>query len=247
LCIITAKRLLYADLLRIFAAFGVIVIHVGATGWYTKAAYIWDWQIMNMWHSIFRWPFPLFVMISGMFNIERNVMNMFDKLIKMNCHSKNKMLKKIAANLLEKFYCCEIHCVEIDKSVLFAHHARGCIIVASKICENVVIYQNVTIGSNLKFNKIKNEWENIGNPIIGKNVTIADGAKIFGPIIIGENSFVAAGAVITKDIPVNSIAYGVNQVRPKDSNYDLGYRSDMIHFEKIIEANYKLIERFNGK
>lgn len=67
----TTQRLLYADLLRIFATFGVIVIHVGATGWYTKAAYTWDWQIMNMWHSIFRWPVPLFVMISGMFNIEK--------------------------------------------------------------------------------------------------------------------------------------------------------------------------------
>jgi serine O-acetyltransferase len=172
---------------------------------------------------------------------------MFNKLVKINCHSKNKLLKKTAGNLLEKFYCCEINCTEIDKSVLFAHHARGCTIIAAKICENVVIYQNVTIGSNLKFNKTKNEWENIGNPIIGKNVIIADGAKIFGPIIIGGNSFVAAGSIITKDIPVNSIAYGVNQVRPKDTNYDLGYRSDMIHFEKIIEANYKLIEKFSGK
>jgi serine O-acetyltransferase len=94
---------------------------------------------------------------------------------------------------------------------------------------------------------MRNEWENIGNPIIGKNVTIADGAKIFGPIIIGENSFVAAGSVITKDIPINSIAFGANQIRPKDNNYDLGYKSNLIHFEKIIEANYKLIERFNGK
>lgn len=50
---------------------------------------------------------------------------MFDKLIKLNCFAKNKILKKVARNLLEKFYCCEINCVEIDKSVLFAHHARG--------------------------------------------------------------------------------------------------------------------------
>src|SRR5208283_1760724 len=103
-------------------------------------------------------------------------MNMFEKLIKINCHSKHKMLRQTAGNLLEKFYGCEINCTEIDKSVLFAHHARRCTIVASKICENVVIFQNVTIGSNLKFNKVHNEWENIGNPIICKNVIIADGA-----------------------------------------------------------------------
>lgn len=66
-----SQRLFYADLLRIFSAFGVIVIHVGASGWYTKAAYTLDWQIMNMWHDISRWSVPLFVMISGMFNIEK--------------------------------------------------------------------------------------------------------------------------------------------------------------------------------
>jgi serine O-acetyltransferase len=157
------------------------------------------------------------------------------------------MLKKVAANLLEKFYCCEINCTEIDESVLFAHHARGCTIIASKICENVVIFQNVTIGSNLRFNKVSNEWENVGNPIICKNVVIADGAKIIGPIIIGENSVVAAGAVITKDIPANSVAYNVNQFRPKDANYDLVFNLNMINPEKIIETNNKLIAKFNER
>jgi serine O-acetyltransferase len=171
---------------------------------------------------------------------------MFEKLIKINCFSKNKIIKKIAANLLEKFYCCEINCTEIDKSILFAHHARGCTIIASKIYENVVIFQNVTIGSNMRFNKMENEWENIGNPIICKNVIIADGAKILGPIIIGENSVVAAGAIITKDMPANSMVYGVNQFRAKDTNYDFLFNSNMITLEKGIEANKKLIEKFIG-
>jgi serine O-acetyltransferase len=171
---------------------------------------------------------------------------MFENLVKINCFSRNKLLKKLAENLLEKLYCCQINCIEIDKSVLFAHHARGSIIIASKICENVVIFQNVTIGTNMKFNKISNEWENIGNPIICKNTVIADGAKIFGPIIIGENSVVAAGAIITKDIPANSIAYGVNQFKSKDTNYDLLFNSNMIKSEKLIEANKKLIAKFNG-
>ena len=172
-------------------------------------------------------------------------MNRFNKLVKINCYSKNKILKKIAADLLEKRYCCEINCTEIDRSVLFAHHARGCTIVASKICENVVIFQNVTIGSNLKFNKITGEWENVGNPIIGKNVVIADGAKILGPVIIGENSVIAAGAIITRDVPANSIASGVNQLKPKDANYDWIYNSKMINSEKIIEANNQLIAKYN--
>jgi serine O-acetyltransferase len=174
-------------------------------------------------------------------------MNMFDKLVRINCYSGNKILKNVAKNLLEKLYCCEINCIEIDKTVLFAHHARGCTVIASKICENVVIFQNVTVGTNMKYNKISNEWENIGNPIICRNVVIADGAKILGPIIIGENSVVAAGAILTKDIPANSIAYGVNQFKPKDANYDFVFNPNMIKFEKLIEANNKLIEKFSSQ
>jgi serine O-acetyltransferase len=170
---------------------------------------------------------------------------MFDKLVRINCHSKNNILKGMAKNLLEKFYCCEINCMEIDKSVLFAHHARGCTIIAAKICENVVIYQNVTVGSNMRYNKVSCEWENIGNPIICRNAIIADGAKILGPIIIGENSVVAAGAIITKDIPANSIAYGVNKFRPKDAGYDFLFNPNMIAFEKLIEANHQLIAKYN--
>ncbi|WET02756.1 serine acetyltransferase [Flavobacterium sp. YJ01] len=170
---------------------------------------------------------------------------MFNKLVEINCHSRNKFLRKIASNLLEKLYCCEINCAEMDKSVLFAHHGRGCTIVASKICENVVIFQNVSIGANLKYNKISNEWENVGNPIIARNVVIADGAKILGPIVIGKNSVIGAGSIITKDIPPNSVAYGVNQFKQKDINYDFIFNSNMIHPSKIIEANKNLVTEFN--
>ena len=174
-------------------------------------------------------------------------MNLFEKLVNVNCHSKHKALRKIAANLLEKLFCCEINCMEIDKSVLFAHHARGCTIIASKICENVVIFQNVTIGTNLKFNKITNVWENVGNPIICKNVIIADGAKVLGPIVIGENSVVAASAIVTKDMPENSVVYGINKFKPKDINCDLVFHSNMISSKKIIDVNNLLIIKFNKR
>ena len=99
----------------------------------------------------------------------------------------------------------------------------------------------------MKFNKTSNEWENVGNPIIGKNVVIADGAKILGPIIIGENSFVAAGAIVAKDMPANSIIYGVNKFKPRDMNYDLVFNPNMIDVEKIVEVNRKLIEKYMGE
>ena len=171
----------------------------------------------------------------------------FEELLNINCFSENEEKKNKAKELLEKYYCLEVNCTEIAESVLFAHHGRGCTIIAAKIYENVVIFQNVTIGTSMKYNKNNNEWENIGNPIICKNVVIADGAKICGPITIGENSVVSAGAIITKDIPANSIAYGVNQIKAKDSNYDYLYNSNMMNPEEIIKINKQRIEELEKK
>ena len=168
----------------------------------------------------------------------------FEELLEINCFAKNPKDQMKASELLEKNYCCEIHCPEVDRSVLFAHHARGCTIVAAKLSRGVVIYQNVTMGSNLKYNRTKEEWENVGSPILDENVIVCDGAKILGPVIIGKNSVIAAGAIITRDIPENSIAFGVNQFKPKDSEYDFVYNSNMISGEEIIKTDQKRVEEF---
>ena len=44
--------------------------------------------------------------------------------------------------------------------------------------------------------------------MIAKGVWIAAGATIIGGVTVGENSVVAAGAVVTKDIPSNTFAGG---------------------------------------
>lgn len=169
----------------------------------------------------------------------------FEELLKINCFSADTAEKAKAANLLEQRYCCEIRCADMDKSVLFAHHARGCTIVAAKICRNVVIYQNVTIGSNMRYNKIHKQWENVGSPILAENVIVADGAKILGPVIIGMNTVVGAGAIITKSIPANSVAFGVNQYKPKDPDYDLVFNPDMLPGEEIMNVDQKRVDEFN--
>jgi serine O-acetyltransferase len=68
-----------------------------------------------------------------------------------------------------------------------------------------------------------------------------------GPIIVGENSVISAGAIVTKNVPANSIAYGVNRFKPKDVNYDFLYNSKMMPAEEIIEANNKFIAKFVKK
>ena len=81
--------------------------------------------------------------------------------------------------------------------------------------------------------------------IYQKGVIVSDGAKILGPIIIGKNTIIGAGAIITKDIPANSIAYGVNQYKPKNLDYDLVFNPDMISAEEIIRINEKRVAEFD--
>ena len=169
----------------------------------------------------------------------------FEELLEINCFSQSTAERIKAAVLLEHRYCCEIRCADMDKSVLFAHHARGCTIVSAKICKNVVIYQNVTIGSNMRYNKIQKEWENVGSPILAENVIVLDGAKILGPIIIGENTVIGAGAIITKSIPANSVAYGVNRYKPKNPDYDLVFNPNMISGEEIMKVDEKRVAEFD--
>jgi serine O-acetyltransferase len=49
-------------------------------------------------------------------------------------------------------------------------------------------------------------------PIIGNNVDIGSGAKLLGPIRIGDNVFIGANAVVLCDVPDNSTAVGVPAV-----------------------------------
>lgn len=97
----------------------------------------------------------------------------------------------------------------------------------------------------MKYNKLNNEWENVGSPIIDENVIIADGAKVLGPIVIGKNTVIGAGAIITKDIPENSIAYGVNQYKPKNPDYDLVFNKNMISGEEIVKINEQRVAEFD--
>ncbi len=48
-----------------------------------------------------------------------------------------------------------------------------------------------------------------GSPVIGNRVDIGAGAKILGPIRIGDDVAIGANAVVIKDVPANSIAVGV--------------------------------------
>ena len=67
---------------------------------------------------------------------------------------------------------------------------------------------NLRVGPGVTVGMKNKRGESVINPIIGDNVWICTNATILGGIKIGENSIIGAGAVVTKDVPANSIVVG---------------------------------------
>lgn len=59
------KRNTSIDLLRILAAFSVVMLHASAQNWYTTPVATTEWFIINTYDALFRFGVPIFVMISG--------------------------------------------------------------------------------------------------------------------------------------------------------------------------------------
>lgn len=86
---------------------------------------------------------------------------------------------------------------------LFIDHGSGVVIgETSEIGDNVTIYHGVTLGGTGK-DKGKR------HPTIGNNVIIGTGAKVLGPVNVGDGAKIGANAVVVKDIPKGATAVGV--------------------------------------
>lgn len=117
---------------------------------------------------------------------------------------KGKMffMARLISQISRFFTGIEIHPgAKIGKG-LFIDHGMGVVIgETAEVGDNVTIYHGVTLGGTGK-DKGKR------HPTVGNNVIIGSGAKILGPILIGNNSKVGANAVVLKDVPENRTAVG---------------------------------------
>ena len=110
--------------------------------------------------------------------------------------------------------------VEIQKNAFIGKNCK--ISSHTFICEGVHIEDNVFVGHNVTFINDKHpratnidgsmqsdaDWK-VVETYIKKGASIGSSSTIMCGITIGENSIIGAGAVVTKDVPPNSIAAGV--------------------------------------
>ncbi len=97
----------------------------------------------------------------------------------------------------------EIHPGAEIGSDFFIDHGGGLVIgETSVIGNNVTLYQGVVLGG-VAIDPVKR------HPTLGNNIVVGTGAKLLGPITIGDNVRIGANSVVVNDIPPNSVVVGV--------------------------------------
>lgn len=96
-------------------------------------------------------------------------------------------------------YSIALNCNNIGNNFIL-HHGHGTRIGAVQIGENVEIWHNVTIGTDISHSGHR--------PTIGNNVKIYTGAIIFGNIHIGDHAIIAAGSIVNKSVPAYTTVAG---------------------------------------
>ncbi len=114
-------------------------------------------------------------------------------------------------------YSVDIHpACEIEAGVVI-DHGTG-IVIGSTACvgSGTIIYHGVTLGTRHIVGGKR-------HPTVGKNVVLGAGAKILGPITIGDFAKIGANSVVLEDVPANSTVIGIpGRVVKKDEKVESG-------------------------
>lgn len=142
---------------------------------------------------------------------------------------------------LSKFFTgIEIHPGAVIGRRLVIDHGTGIVIgETAEIGDDCLLYQGVTLGGTGK---------DVGkrHPTIGNNVMVGSGAKVLGPISVGDNARVAANAVVLRDVPANATVVGVpgHIVRLCGEKLDHVHTPDPVMLEiEQLKARIDALER----
>jgi len=85
----------------------------------------------------------------------------------------------------------------------FIDHGMGVVIgETAEIGDDVTLYHGVTLGGT--------SWEKgKRHPTLGNNIVVGAGAKVLGPIKLGDGARVGSNAVVVKDVPENATVVGI--------------------------------------
>jgi serine O-acetyltransferase len=125
---------------------------------------------------------------------------------------KFKWLARFISSLARWFTGIEIHPGAVIGRRFFIDHGMGVVIgETAKIGDDCTLYHGVTLGGTT--------WQKgKRHPTLGNNVVIGAGAKILGPITLGDNVRVGSNSVVVKSINESQTVAGVPSRVLKSSN-----------------------------
>ncbi len=114
-----------------------------------------------------------------------------------------RFIPRVLSQRARKKYGIEIHPAAKIGGGMFIDHGSGVVIgETTEIGENVTLYQGVTLGGTGKETGKR-------HPTIGSNVMVSAGAKVLGPVVIGDYVKIGAGSVVLRDVPAHATVVGV--------------------------------------
>jgi serine O-acetyltransferase len=136
---------------------------------------------------------------------------------------------RVLANVMKVATGIEIHPAARIGRGLFIDHGSGVVIgETAEVGDDVTMYQGVTLGGT-GFARGKR------HPTVGNQVTIGSGAKLLGPIQVGDGSKVGANSVVIHDVPSNATVVGnpghpvrVDGKRPEGPDADWAHLPDPV-------------------
>jgi serine O-acetyltransferase len=115
----------------------------------------------------------------------------------------HRLAARILSQVTRTLTGVEIHPGATIGRRLFIDHGAGVVIgETAEIGDDVTLYHGVTLGGTT--------WRHVKrHPTVGDRVIVGTGAKVLGPITIGADSVVGAGAVVIRDAPPHSLVVGM--------------------------------------
>jgi len=158
-----------------------------------------------------------------------------------------RWLARWMAHWSRLFTGIEIHPGATIGRRVFIDHGMGVVIgETAEIGDDCTLYHGVTLGGT-SWNKGKR------HPTLGRGVVIGAGAKVLGPILMGDGAKIGSNAVVVRDVPPGATAVGIparivnaeDQQRREATAAKLGFSAYAIAADMndpMVQAIHKLLD-----